>query len=96
MPHITLRAESVFIPGYIGFCETEKIAEFIASVDNDIPYRIDAYFESGDNPWIRPTPEEMEDAIELAKKHLTTVSCTQQTKRVLKKEDLMFGVERLY
>jgi len=95
-PGVKLRAESVFIPGYIGFGETERIARFIASVDKDIPYRIDAYFESGDNPWRRPTPEEMEDAVDLAKKHLTTVTCTQQIERELKKEDLMFEVVKLY
>ncbi len=95
-PGVKLRAESVFIPGYIGFGETDKIARFIASLDKDIPYRIDAYFESGDNPWRKPTPEEMEDIVYLAKKHLTTITCTQQTKRNLKKEDLMFEVVRLY
>jgi len=95
-PGVKLRAESVFIPGYIGFGETDRIARFIASVDKDIPYRIDAYFESGDNPWRKPTPEEMGDAVDLAKKHLTTVACTQQTKRELKKEDLMFEVVKLY
>lgn len=94
---IKLRAESVFIPGLIDIKETEKIAQYVASIDNNIPYRIDAYFESGgDNPWRRATPEEMKSAVEVAKKHLNHVSCTQQTVAKLEKKDLMYEVIRLY
>lgn len=95
-PGVKLRAESVFIPDYIDLEETEKIAKFVASADKNIPYRIDAYFEAGDNPWRRATPDEMARAVSVAKKHLANVSCTQQTKDVLKKEDLLFEVIRLF
>lgn len=93
---VNLKAESVFIPGYIDLEETEKIARFIASVDENIPYRMDAYFESGDNPWRSPTPEEMQTALEVARKHLKNVYCTQQTKQNLSKADLLYEVVRLY
>lgn len=96
MGHILLRAESVLIPGVIGLDETEKITQFVASVSKDIPYRIDAYFESGANPWKRATPEEMQQAVDTAKSYLDTVTGLQQTVKTLKKEDLMFEVERLY
>lgn len=92
-----LRAESVFIPGLVDLEETEKIAEFVAGVDSKIPYRIDAYFESGaENPWRRATPEEMAQAVTVAKKHLANVTCTQQTAAKLEKKDLMYEVIRLY
>lgn len=94
---IKLRAESVFIPSLIDLEETEKTAEFVAGIDKNIPYRIDAYFESGTgNPWRRATPEEMEAAVAAAKKHLTNVTCTQQTAKKLEKTDLMYEVVRLY
>ncbi len=93
---VNLKAESVFIPAYIGFGETEKIALFIASVDRTIPYRIDAYFESGDNPWRPPEPEEMREAVGIAKQYLEKVYSTQQTKRELTKADLSYEVVRLY
>ncbi|APV45303.1 Pyruvate-formate lyase-activating enzyme [Dehalogenimonas formicexedens] len=93
---VLLKAESVFIPGYIGFDETEKIARFISSVDKSIPYRIDAYFESGDNPWRAPEPAEMKEAVGIAKQHLANVYSTQQTKRELTKADLLYEVIRLY
>lgn len=41
--NVKLRAESILIPKYIDVDEIEKIAKFIASVDENIPYRIDAY-----------------------------------------------------
>ncbi|PPD58331.1 radical SAM protein [Dehalogenimonas etheniformans] len=92
-----LRAESVFIPGMIDLDETEKIAAFVAMIDPNIPYRIDAYFESGaENPWRRATPDEMIEAVTVAKKHLVNVTCTQQTESKLEKKDLMYEVIRLY
>jgi pyruvate-formate lyase-activating enzyme len=93
---VNLKAESVFIPGFIDVKETEKIAKFIAGVNHEIPYRIDAYFESGDNDWCHPSAEEIKGAVEAAKKHLKNVYSTQQTKRDLTKEDLFYEVTRLY
>jgi pyruvate-formate lyase-activating enzyme len=72
---IKLRTESIFIPEYIDCPEIESIARFIAGVDRNIPYRIDAYLPIGDNPWRRPRLEEVEKAVEVAKKHLANVSC---------------------
>ncbi|XUX00050.1 MAG: radical SAM protein [Dehalogenimonas sp.] len=93
---VNLKAESVFIPGYIDLIETEKIAQFIASVDPKIPYRIDAYFTSGKNPWRAPTIEEMGRAVSIARQHLANVYSTQQTKKDLTKSDLMYEVIRLF
>ena len=85
-----LRAESVFIPEYIDGAETEKIARFIAEVDKSIPYRIDAYIPTGDNPWRRPTPQEMQKAVSLARKYLLNVSCLTGN------EDLKHEVLRIF
>jgi len=65
--------ESIFIPGYIDLEETERIAEFIASVDKNIFYVILAYFRAGDNPWRRPTRDEIDKAVAVARKHLSRV-----------------------
>jgi pyruvate-formate lyase-activating enzyme len=85
-----LRAESVLIPDYIDYLEIEHIAEFIAKVDKSIPYRIDAYFPAGDNPWRQATLEEVEEAVEVARKHLLNVSCLRGD------EKLKYGVVRIY
>ncbi len=67
---VQMIVESVFIPGYIDMEETERIAKFIASVDNKITYVLLPYFKAGDNPWRRPTPKEMEAAAEMARQYL--------------------------
>jgi len=72
---VKLRAESVFIPEYIEHNEIENIARFIAQVDKNIPYRIDAYLPVAGNPWRRPTVDEMKAAVTAAKRYLHNVSC---------------------
>jgi len=68
-----LTVSSLLIPDYIDADETERIARFIASVDKDIPYVLLPYFKAGDNPWRRPTPEEMDEATSVARRHLNKV-----------------------
>ncbi len=85
-----LRAESVLIPDYIDCYEIERIAEFIAEVDRAIPYRIDAYFPAGDNPWRRATPDEVKEVVGVAGKHLLNVSCLKGD------EKLKYKVVRIY
>ena len=85
-----LLVESVIIPDCIDYPEIEGIAEFIASVDKTIPYRIDAYFPAGDNPWRRARPEEVAQAVTTARKHLDNVFCLAGN------EELKYGVSRVY
>ena len=87
---VKLRTESIFIPEYIDGSEIEKIARYISSVDKDIPYRIDAYIPIGDNPWRRPTSEEIENAASAARKCLNNVSYLAGT------EDLKYEVVRIF
>lgn len=72
---VQLSAETVLIPDYIDAGEIERVAEFIASVDKDIRYQIDAYFKVAGNPWRRPTLKEMDEAVSLARRHLSNVYC---------------------
>lgn len=60
---------TVLIPGYIDADETEHISAYIAERDSDIPFILLPYFQCGDNPWHRPTSEQMEQAAERAKKY---------------------------
>jgi pyruvate formate lyase activating enzyme len=87
---VRLRTESIFIPEYIDYPEIENIARFIAGVDETIPYRIDAYIPTGDNPWRRPTSHEMKRAVGIARKYLLNVSCLTGS------EDLKFEVRKVF
>lgn len=72
---LKVRAESIFIPGYIDNAEIEKIAKFISTVDSTIPYRIDGYIPySVNDRFRRPTKGEMEEAKKVSEKYLQNVS----------------------
>ncbi len=78
-----LQIETVLIPGYIGACDVERVAKFVASINPEIPLRIDAYFSVSGCPWPDATNEEVEKAAELARKHLRHVSyLTLDMKRI--------------
>lgn len=96
IPRLKVRAESIFIPGYIDKYEIERIARFIASVDNTIPYRIDgyipssAYFLNKPDRFRRPTEGEMEEAKTMAKRYLENVSTLHCGTKV------KYKVQRIY
>ncbi|MEM3150854.1 MAG: radical SAM protein [Candidatus Nezhaarchaeales archaeon] len=71
---VRLSAETVLIPGYVDKAEIGRIAEFIASVDDEIPLRIDPYWPVASQEWRAPTVEELKEAVEEAKNHLVNVS----------------------
>ena len=54
--------------------EVGKIAKFIASIDKEIPLRIDAYWPIVSKRWRAPTTKEMKEAVEEAKGYLVNVS----------------------
>ena len=87
---IKLRTESVFIPEYIDAMDIEAVAKFIGRADRNIPYRIDAYIPTGDNPWRRPDPLEIKNAAALAGSYLDNVSY------LTGREDLKYEVVRIF
>jgi len=87
---IKLFAETVLIPGYIDRDEVEKVAAFLGGIDKNIPFVVLPYFQSGFNPWRRPTVEEMDLAAEAARKHLNHVY------RFTGDEELLYKVESLF
>jgi pyruvate-formate lyase-activating enzyme len=87
---ITLRAETVYIPNFIEVDEIERIASFIAKVDPEIPYRIDAYIPYEGDMFRRPTRKEIERAKNIAKKYLRNVSVLHEGM------GLKYEVKRVY
>ena len=78
---VFLRTESVFIPGYIGFEETERIAYAISRINPDIPHRIDSYIPVPGTSWRKPSFEEMNKAVSIAKEYLNQVSFIEIDKK---------------
>ncbi|MFH2145672.1 MAG: radical SAM protein, partial [Candidatus Omnitrophota bacterium] len=71
---VSLRAECVFIPEYIGAKEIGRIARALSRTDADIPLRIDAYIPVPGEKWRRPQKKEMKEVVDQAKKYLKEVS----------------------
>lgn len=88
---IKLTVASILIPGFIEADEIENIARFIASVNRNIPYFILPYYPSGDNPWRKTKPEEIDEVATLARKHLNHVSSCKGTDH-----ELLYDVERVF
>ena len=70
-----LKAQCLLIPDLIDAEEIERVARFIASVGGDINLRIDGYFPVNGCGWRAATAEDTTRAAELARKHLSNVSC---------------------
>jgi len=78
-----LQVETVYVPGLIEADEIEKTAKFVANVNKSIAFRVDAYFSVPGCPWPSATKEQVEEAAERVKKHLSNVNClTLDMKRV--------------
>ena len=89
--YLKLRAESVLIPEYIDQKEIAKIAKFISTIDNEIPYRIDAYMPFGHkDKFRRPSIEEMKEAKRVAERYLKNVSILHYGCKI------KYRVERVY
>jgi len=59
---VEVSLSSVLIPDLIDTEEIKKIAQFIGSIDMDIPYRIIGYMPIDGLPYRRPAYEELKDA----------------------------------
>jgi pyruvate formate lyase activating enzyme len=79
---IKLSAETVLIPGYVDEEEIGRIARFLASVDREIPLRIDAYWPIASKKWRVPSAREMRKAVHEAERYLANVSFLEGTEEV--------------
>ena len=69
---IQLLVQTIYMPGIVDETEIEKIAQFLASLNPDIRYRINPFAPifAYEKVTRRPTLEEMERAFEIASKYL--------------------------
>jgi pyruvate-formate lyase-activating enzyme len=93
LPKPRLFAETVFIPGYVDGEEVVRIAAFIASVNREAPFRIDAYLPVPGQPWRAPTVEEIQS---LQERVLLILPNTTYLHGKDGKENLAYEVERIF
>ena len=90
---VSLHVETVFIPDYVDEDEVLRIADFIASVDRAIPFRIDAYLPIHGLPWRAPQAHEIQSLAEKARCMLPNTSCLYGDEG---KIELAYEVERIF
>jgi len=78
-----LMVETVLIPNLVDSDEIERIASFVASVDPNIPMRIDAYWPIFDKSWRAPKDEEISKAVKIAKRYLKFVNSLTGTCEII-------------
>lgn len=69
-----LSSSSVFIPELIDKDEIIKIAQFIARIDRDIPYRVIGYLPIDNLPFRKPGYEEVKEVADSVRDYLNNVT----------------------
>ena len=90
---VSLHVETVFIPGYVDEDEVLRIADYVASIDPAIPFRIDAYLPIQGLPWRAPQAHEIQSLADKARRMLPNTSCLYGDGG---KTELAYQVERIF
>ena len=76
---LDMKAGCIYIPGFIDPDEIQGMLEFVAALSPSIPFHIMGYIPIPGTPWPRPTDEQMQAVVDLARAHLETVSFSHLT-----------------
>lgn len=93
-----LKANVVYIPGYVDADQVEAIAEWLASLSSAIPFHIMGYIPVPGQTYLRPSVEQMEHVKRLCLKHLQKVGYSNLTSEQavsLEARDDRFRVRRI-
>ncbi|MBC8218395.1 MAG: radical SAM protein [Planctomycetes bacterium] len=74
---IELKANVVYIPGFVDCDQVESIAAWLAELSPEIPFHIMGYIPVPGQPFQSPTAEQMSDAVKTCRKYLTHVNSSQ-------------------
>ena len=76
---LDMKANVVFVPGLVDLDQIESIAEWLASLNADIPLHIMGYIPVPGQPYERPTTEQMDAAVGVCERHLHRVARSHLT-----------------
>ena len=76
---LEMRANVVFVPGWVDLDQVEAIAAWVASLSPEIPFHIMGYIPVPGQPYPRPTNEQMARAVETCQRHLRKVGFSHLT-----------------
>lgn len=76
---LEMKANVVFIPGFVDLGQVEAIAAWLATLDRNIPFHIMGYIPVPGQPYVRPTEAQMEAAVACCRRHLDHVASSHLT-----------------
>jgi pyruvate formate lyase activating enzyme len=76
---LEMRANIVFIPGFVDLDQVEAVAAWIASLNRSIPFHIMGYIPVPGQPYPRPTVAQMEQAVTVCRPYLDHVGASHLT-----------------
>ncbi len=95
---LEMKANVVFVPGLVDLDQIEALAEWLASLNPDIPFHIMGYIPVPGQPYAHPTTEQMDAAVRICQRHLHHVARSHLTSREaldLTARDDRFAVEQI-
>ena len=95
---LEMKANVVFIPGFVDLDQIEAIAAWLASLSAEIPFHVMGYIPVPGQPYARPTTEQMDAAVRVCQRHLRHVARSHLTSREaldLTARDDRFAVEQI-
>ncbi len=76
---LEMKASTVFIPGLMDYAEFEQIVSFVGALDRRIPFHIMGFVPTPGAEWRRPTEAEMQQTVDVARRHLDNVGFSHLT-----------------
>jgi pyruvate formate lyase activating enzyme len=76
---LSMKANTVFIPGFVDVDQIEAIASWLADMDRNIPFHIMGYIPVPGQPYRRPNDEQMSAATRAAQRSLRNVAVSHLT-----------------
>ena len=73
---LELKANVVYIPGFVDIDQVEAIAAWVGNLSRAIPFHIMGYIPVPGQGYQRPTDDQMTDAVSRSRRHLDTVACS--------------------
>lgn len=95
---IEMKANMVFIPGWVDVDQLEATARWLATLSSDIPFHIMGYIPVPGQPYARPSEDQMAAAVAACRGHLNHVDMSHLTREQalnLSRDDDRFKVRRL-
>lgn len=76
---LEMKANVVFVPGLVDLDQIEAIARWLATLSPDIPFHVMGYIPVPGQSYERPTPEQMDAAVGVCRRHLRHVASSHLT-----------------